>query len=554
VRPTSCILLTVLAGLPVAAYAQPHLETNHQAPAKVLPQRTSPPSDRVMPPSGGLVSGGPVEVSECVPAWQRRQIERQIAMHALVYGPVQNPLDEPAPYPFYPQACNLHRDSLIGNYVDLNGAPGVFQSYDCSVLSYDGHQGIDSALRSFSEQLIGVPVFAALDGTVIARADGNPDMNTSCMGSPNYVILDHGGGRHTWYLHMKNGSVAVALNEQVRAGQQLGLVASSGCSSGPHLHFESRQNGATYEPFAGPCRPGPSGWVMQQDRPPATFMADWGVTTANIAQLPPPPMRFPNQGQFAFADPLLTFYWMQIGSLPTNSTWQFIFVRPDGTTALTSQVGNFNNPRPYGNFKAAFAWNIPEMRAIAGTWQVRVLVNGQELINAPVLVVATATPGFNRPPEPIAVAFDPVIPEAGQVVFCRIGTSLTLDDLDGDLVRYTYTWERNGVQIRSLTSAGHADAIPAGATAAGDIIRCTVTPSDGTATGPTVSVAVDVGCYANCDASSAAPRLNVGDFTCFLQRFAAGESYANCDSSTQAPVLNVGDFTCFLQHFAAGCP
>jgi hypothetical protein len=61
-------------------------------------------------------------------------------------------------------------------------------------------------------------------------------------------------------------------------------------------------------------------------------------------------------------------------------------------------------------------------------------------------------------------------------------------------------------------------------------------------------------CYANCDNSTTAPVLNVGDFTCFLQRFAAGESYANCDNSTTPPVLNVGDFTCFLQSFAAGCP
>jgi trimeric autotransporter adhesin len=61
-------------------------------------------------------------------------------------------------------------------------------------------------------------------------------------------------------------------------------------------------------------------------------------------------------------------------------------------------------------------------------------------------------------------------------------------------------------------------------------------------------------CYANCDSSTAEPRLNVGDFTCFLQRFAAGDAYANCDQSTAAPVLNVGDFTCFLQRFAAGCP
>ena len=62
------------------------------------------------------------------------------------------------------------------------------------------------------------------------------------------------------------------------------------------------------------------------------------------------------------------------------------------------------------------------------------------------------------------------------------------------------------------------------------------------------------GCYANCDNSTQSPILNVADFTCFLQRFAAGESYANCDESTTPPVLNVADFTCFLQSYAAGCP
>jgi hypothetical protein len=61
-------------------------------------------------------------------------------------------------------------------------------------------------------------------------------------------------------------------------------------------------------------------------------------------------------------------------------------------------------------------------------------------------------------------------------------------------------------------------------------------------------------CYANCDASTQAPVLNVGDFSCFLTKYAAGDSYANCDNSTQAPVLNVNDFSCFLTKYAAGCP
>jgi hypothetical protein len=60
-------------------------------------------------------------------------------------------------------------------------------------------------------------------------------------------------------------------------------------------------------------------------------------------------------------------------------------------------------------------------------------------------------------------------------------------------------------------------------------------------------------CYPNCDRSTVAPFLNVGDFVCFLDQFASGAAYANCDGSTAAPYLNVSDFTCYLQRFAASC-
>jgi hypothetical protein len=69
-------------------------------------------------------------------------------------------------------------------------------------------------------------------------------------------------------------------------------------------------------------------------------------------------------------------------------------------------------------------------------------------------------------------------------------------------------------------------------------------------------------CYPNCDHSTAPPILNVDDFTCFINNFAAAtalphaqqlEHYSNCDNSTIAPILNVDDFTCFINAFAAGC-
>lgn len=61
-------------------------------------------------------------------------------------------------------------------------------------------------------------------------------------------------------------------------------------------------------------------------------------------------------------------------------------------------------------------------------------------------------------------------------------------------------------------------------------------------------------CYANCDGSTQEPILNVDDFTCFINRFAANDPWANCDGSTQEPILNVDDFTCFINAFAQGCP
>jgi hypothetical protein len=62
-----------------------------------------------------------------------------------------------------------------------------------------------------------------------------------------------------------------------------------------------------------------------------------------------------------------------------------------------------------------------------------------------------------------------------------------------------------------------------------------------------------VECFANCDRSTTAPALNIADFACFLNAFAAGAAYANCDESTIPPILNIQDFACFLNRFAAGC-
>ena len=99
------------------------------------------------------------------------------------------------------------------------------------VSGYDpenGHPGIDFAAEE------GAEVYAVAGGIVTA-ADYDVEKG-------NYVVLDHGGGLETEYQHMK--SLLVSAGQSVVQGQVLGYVGSTGNSTGPHLHFEARQDSA----------------------------------------------------------------------------------------------------------------------------------------------------------------------------------------------------------------------------------------------------------------------------------------------------------------------
>ncbi len=113
-----------------------------------------------------------------------------------------------------------------------------------------------------------------------------------------------------------------------------------------------------------------------------------------------------------------------------------------------------------------------------------------------------------------------------------------------------YQWRKNGADIGGATAPTYS--IAAAVSADAGSYNCRVTNS----CGPVLSnpTTLTVVCYPNCDGSTTPPVLNVNDFACFLNRFAAGDPYANCDNSTMPPTLNVLDFSCFLNKFAAGCP
>jgi len=127
------------------------------------------------------------------------------------------------------------------------------------------------------------------------------------------------------------------------------------------------------------------------------------------------------------------------------------------------------------------------MQTIPGTWRIEMEFNNQLVMNAPVEVVPTRNPNFNRPPVPVSLRLDPAVPDIKQPVYCRVASSLTLDDLDWDFVRYQYEWRVNAQTVRTITSAGRADALAAGQFQAGDSIECRVTPNDGSVNGPLAS-------------------------------------------------------------------
>ena len=94
------------------------------------------------------------------------------------------------------------------------------------------HQGIDIALKT------GDPIYATFDGKVrVSKAAGDYG---------NLVVIRHNNGLETYYAHLSKRDVEVG--DWVVAGQQIGLGGSTGRSTGPHLHYEVRYRGQSFDP------------------------------------------------------------------------------------------------------------------------------------------------------------------------------------------------------------------------------------------------------------------------------------------------------------------
>jgi hypothetical protein len=202
------------------------------------------------------------------------------------------------------------------NYGYDNRGGGGCTDYNCGTRCYDGHTGTDMPVG------LGTPVLASAAGTVIAVNNGCANygsLGNTCGGRcGNYVQLQHADGTQSLYCHMQLNSFRVSRGQSVGCGQHLGNSASSGSSTGPHLHFGWRSGGSYRDPFSGRCSNGGNAWTGQNPYPQMP-----GASCGGPPPPPPPPPCTSRVGPFGWncAGPLAAMTCTQIGEASDPHTW-----------------------------------------------------------------------------------------------------------------------------------------------------------------------------------------------------------------------------------------
>ena len=330
-----------------------------------------------------------------------------------------------------------------------------------------------------------MPVFAALDGTVIELSDNLPDEHVESTMTPvdNHVIVSSLGRTvHTVYGHLRSG-VIVRVGQHVVAGQQIGWTASSGHSTWPHLHFTLKVELQVVEPFAGPCRAGESYWRDQAAIPTKPYVRDFTFSRRPFGGRRDPPWdeavrtgTFPRGARDVYFRAELAFF--------DGGPMHVTFTRPDGSVALDAMRAT-----PLRGSRATFAsWHERLNLDRRGTWRLRLESEGRTLVDAPFRVGA----GRNRAPSPVRLRLEPAEPTSDDVIRCVVLTSLVTEDPDYAIVSYRYRWRVGGKLVRTVRSAALSDVLRHRLAKPGRRVSCSVTPSDGRRPGRAASASVRV--------------------------------------------------------------
>jgi murein DD-endopeptidase MepM/ murein hydrolase activator NlpD len=275
---------------------------------------------------------------------------------------------------------------IVTAYVDENFTAGAITDYFCGTNTYDTHKGTDICSWPFPFYKMDhsqVEVIAAAGGTIIAKDDGHFDRNcASNTDTANYVIIQHPDGSCALYWHMKSGAVTTkAVGQTVVMGEYLGVMGSSGSSSGPHLHFEvwSGTTSATYkDPFAGSCNTlnANSWWAVQKPHEePALLKAS--VHTTDLVMPPCPTTETPNESTsytIPFQGPGLSpgyaKFYIFIRNEVSGTVVNCSILNPGGST-FNSWNYNVN-----GNYNGAYFGFSKLLPTTAGVYTFQAVYNG----------------------------------------------------------------------------------------------------------------------------------------------------------------------------------
>ena len=142
------------------------------------------------------------------------------------------------PIEFLPAPSTSYLQSLIKEGIELGieFIRPVDGGYVCCELwGYQGHTGTDYMPKDGH----GGNIYAVADGTVVVSDRGN-------SGFGNHVVIHHGNGIQTLYAHCAD--LFVEVGDEIKAGDVIASVGSTGNSTGTHLHFELRYNGFYLDP------------------------------------------------------------------------------------------------------------------------------------------------------------------------------------------------------------------------------------------------------------------------------------------------------------------
>jgi len=284
----------------------------------------------------------------------------------------------------------------ISNYVDQDASSGL-RDYNCGMRTYDGHNGIDIYTWPFDWYMYEndlVEVIAASPGTIISKNDGEFDQQCTWVnaGNANYVIIQHSDGSIAYYWHMKRGSITTkTIGDNVVTGEYLGVVASSGYSTGPHLHFEVRDiNGNIIEPFQGQCNNlnNQSWWLAQEPYRKPTLNA---LLTHNDVPIMgcPAANESPNFSTcFAPGDTLYTalYFRDQLFGEVTNMRLR----RPDNSIFYN---WTFNSSNTYDSSYWYWYWFLPSNGPF-GLWKFEADYNGQTFVHEFTYLNGSASPNI----------------------------------------------------------------------------------------------------------------------------------------------------------------